>query len=445
MIEKSNESLLFSFSDNPMKIRRIIVGFVLLALACKTDPDEKQLTEATDYDQYLVTTNRPTFKEGINSKEFWSKRLRPDSSGVGELGPLAGVYDRLFQTTGDPQFLRNAEILYKKGMEISSNDKDAFARGLAHIYISQHRFKEAYALLQVTLEGPSNKHQTKLLLFDAAMEVGDYEKAYEYLSEIKNLNDYHYLIRLSKWSDHRGDLENAIRYMEEAKAIAESRDSKPLKIWTYSNLGDYYGHAGRTKDSYELYLNTLELQPDNAYVKRRIAWIIYSEEKNVAEAHRILDSVMKIHKLPDDHLFKAQLYEFEANLTSAKSSQINFIKAVIDGKYGEMYNTYLIKIYSETEPTKALKLAEREVQNRASPESYHLLALAQLKNGMDKEALRTIELYVEEKTFEPMALFHAALVFKANDLKDKVTPIKIQLMDASFELGPLLTKKIEAL
>jgi tetratricopeptide (TPR) repeat protein len=427
-----------------MKKRSIIVGFVLLALACKTDPEENQITTPSDYDKYLSTTNRPTYTEGINSKEFWSARLRPDSSGVGELGPLAGAYDQLFQATGDPQFLRNAEELYKKGMEISANDKDAFARGLAHNYISQHRFKEAYALLQVTLDGPSNKHQTKMLLFDAAMEVGDYEKAYEYLGGIKNLKDYHYLIRLSKWNDHRGDLENAIRYLEDAKAIAESRDSKSLKIWTYSNLGDYYGHAGRIKDSYKLYLKTLALQPDNAYVKKSIAWIVYSEEKNVREAHRILDSIMKNHKLPDYHLFKAELYEFEGNNASAKISRNDFIDAVKDGEYGEMYNTYLIEIYSETEPLKALKTAKREVQNRATPMSYHLLALAQLKNGMTKEALQTIELYVEGKTYEPKALFHSALVFKANNLMEKMAPIKKQLMDASFELGPLLAKKLEA-
>jgi len=428
-----------------MKKLSILAGIVLLAFACKTDPGEKRITDPKDYDRHLSTTNRPTYEEAITSKEFWSKRLRPDSSGVGELGPLAGVYDLLFQTTGNPNFLRNAEKLYKKGMEISANDKDVFARGLAHNYISQHRFKEAYALLQVTLEGPSNKHQTQLMLFDAAMEVGDYEKAYGYLGKIKNLKDYHYLIRLAKWSDHRGDLENAIHYLEEAKTIAESRDSKALKIWAYSNLGDYYGHAGRIKDSYELYLNTLALQPDNAYVMKSIAWIIYSEENNVQEAHRILDSVMINHKLPDYHLFKAELYEFEGKVDFAKSSQIDFVNAVKDGKYGEMYNTFLIEIYSEAEPVKALKLAEREVQNRATPESYHLLALAQLKNGMTKEALRTIELYVEGKTCEPMALFHTTLVFKANELTDKVTSVKKRLRDASFELGPLLTKKIETL
>ena len=202
--------------------RSIIAGFVMLALACETDQEKDQITEPSDYNHYLSTANRPTFEEALISKDFWSNRLRPDSSGVGELGPLAGTYNLLFQTTGNPKFLRNAEKLYKKGMEISANDKDAFARGLAHNYISQHRFKEAYALLQVTLEGPSNKHQTRLMLFDAAMEVGDYEKAYGYLNKIKNLNDYHYLIRLSKWSDHRGDLENAIHYLEEARTIAES-------------------------------------------------------------------------------------------------------------------------------------------------------------------------------------------------------------------------------
>ena len=74
-----------------MKKLSILAGFVLLIFACKTDPGEKRITDPKDYDRHLSTTNRPTYEEAITSKEFWSKRLRPDSSGVGELGPLAGV------------------------------------------------------------------------------------------------------------------------------------------------------------------------------------------------------------------------------------------------------------------------------------------------------------------------------------------------------------------
>lgn len=428
-----------------MKKHFLIIGLVLLAIGCNTEPKKVGITKPTDYDTYLNNTTRATYDQAVAAKEFWSKRLRPDSSGVGDLAPLAGAYSQLFETTGNGTYLKESEILLKKGMQVSANDSDGFARALAHNYISQHRFKEAYSLLQKTLEGPTNKVETYLVLFDVAMEVGDYDAAYQYLENVKDMKDYHYLIRLSKWSDYRGDLDSAIKYMEQAKAIAESRDSKALKIWTYSNLADYYGHAGRIKESYNHYLMTLKLQPDNQYVKKGIAWVVYAEEKNPQEAHRILDSVMKTHHIPDYQLFKAELYEFQEEDAKAEQAENTFIKAVADGDYGAMYNTYLIEIYADRDPKKALDMAKAELENRATPEIYHLVALAQLKNGEEDAALETIQTYVNGKTSEPMALYHSALVYKANNLKKEVATLKAELQEAAYELGPLLAKKIEAL
>ncbi|MEL6812811.1 MAG: tetratricopeptide repeat protein [Bacteroidota bacterium] len=425
--------------------RIFILGFALLTIACKQDPESKPITKVDDYNAYLSTLDRSSYEEAQSLVEFWSKRLRPDSSGVGELGPLAAAYEQLFEQTGNPKYLKDAEALYSKGADISAHNKDGYLRSLAHNFISQHRFKEAYDTLTHLLSEPTNKHETNLILFDAAMEVGKYEKAYEYLGAVKNIKDYHYLIRLSKWSDYRGDLDSAITYMEQAMAIAESRDSRALKIWTYSNLGDYYGHAGRIAESYEYYLKTLSLQPDNSYVKKGIAWIVYSEEKNTKEAIRILDSAMKHHSIPDYHLLKSELYEFEGDIAQAELQKKHFLRSVESGAYGDMYNGYLIELYGDTKPQLALEIAKKEVESRATPETYHLLALAQMQAGMPGEALKTIQDHVVGKTFEPIALYHTAQVYKANKMEKEILPIKEELLEANFELGPLLTQKIKAL
>jgi hypothetical protein len=52
------------------------------------------------------------------------------------------------------------------------------------------------------------------------------------------MNDYDYLIRLAKWNDHKGDLKTAITFMEKARYCREE-DNRTLKIWSYSNLGDF--------------------------------------------------------------------------------------------------------------------------------------------------------------------------------------------------------------
>ncbi|MCH7784489.1 MAG: hypothetical protein IIB06_03605 [Bacteroidetes bacterium] len=426
-------------------MKGLSIFVLLLTLNSCTKEVKEPITNTRDYNSFLINGIRETYNNALSEKVFWSNRLRPDSSGVGDLGPLAGAYTNLFEVTGNVNYLKNVEQLYKKAIKLSFQNKDIYIRSLAHNYISQHRFKEARNILEESYAGISNKHLTELMLFDVYMELGDYLKADEFLGKIKNNNDYNYLIRLAKWSEYKGNLEAAIRYLEKAKKIAESRGSKSLKIWAYINLADFYGHAGKLKKAYNHYLMTLNLQPDNAYAKKGIAWIAFSSEKNTDEAKRILDSIMIHHKVPDYFLFKADIAEYENKILESKKHRQNFINAVNRGNYGAMYNTYLIEIYAEKNPEKALELANEEIENRATPEAYHLLAYAQLKNEKLKEALHTIENFVEGKTFEPLALYHSVLIYKANDMNNKVKTIKNELKTAYFELGPVISIKIENL
>ena len=82
-------------------------------IACK-EAVNKDITHMEDYNQYLSTTHLPSYEEAISEKTFWSSRLTKDTSGIGDIAPLAGAYEKLFAETGEVQYLRNAEILYKK-------------------------------------------------------------------------------------------------------------------------------------------------------------------------------------------------------------------------------------------------------------------------------------------------------------------------------------------
>jgi len=414
-------------------------------ISCKNEVEIEFITHPETYNSYLTSNNNKTFTRALSEKIFWSKRLRPDSTGVGDLGPLANAYTLLFETTGDIIYLKNAEKIYRKAIVVSANNKDSYTRSLAQNLISQHRFHEAKLILEENYSGKGNKRATSLLLFDVYLELGEYEKADQALGKLKNTNDFNYLIRLAKWNDYKGELEAAIRNLEGAKKIADSRKSKPLQIWINTNLADFYGHDGRIKDSFELYLKALELQPDNAYAKKQIAWIVYSSEKNTKEATRILDSVMVHHKVPDYYLLKSEILAFNGKVAESNTMVESFMNAVKNENYGNMYNSYLIEVYSETNPKIALEIAKAEIKNRATPEIFSLLAFAQLNVGNKEEALQTISNYVEGKTFSPMSLYYSALVFDANNKKEKVKTLKQELLNASYELGPKKLKKIESL
>jgi tetratricopeptide (TPR) repeat protein len=428
-----------------MKNILVYICFGIIILSCKSEHDQDLafVTTPADYAFFLEANPTKSYAAALKEKDFWSRRLGADSTGVGDLGPLAGAYSKLFETNGNIQYLKDAETVYKKAISVASiKIKDGYKRALAKNYISQHRFKEATILLETSYAGVSNKQATELMLFDCYMEIGSYDKAEGILKKIENLTDYNYLIRISKWSDYKGQLPAAIRYMEKAMNIAESRNSLSLKIWTYANIADYYGHNGNIKAAYTHYLKTLELHPDNAYAKKGIAWILYSKEHNISEANRILDILMATHRVPEDYLFKAQLARYQDKTIEADRYLKQFFTLVENPLYGPMYNTHKIKAWIISDPEKALALAEKEINNRATPETYHLLALAQLATNQKELALTTIENFVNGKISEPMALLHSALVYKANGQQEKVVDLKIALTTSAFELGPIVAAQI---
>ncbi|MDC7993859.1 tetratricopeptide repeat protein [Altibacter sp. HG106] len=422
----------------------LLLGFGALFLQSCDDPSAtKAIANATDYNQYLTTQDLPSQRTIDEELAFWNERLGSDSTEIIAMNKLAGIYTRRFGMTGNASDLYAAEELLKRTLNTSVRNKEGYLHSLARNYISQHRFKEARKLLDSAATYPDGKRATQLMMFDVNMELGNYEEAYENLQAVKNTNNFDYLIRLSKWSDHKGDLDAAIRYMEQAKQLAESSDDRGLKIWTYTNIADYYGHAGRLEDSYTHYLKALQLQPDNAYAKKGITWLVYSSEKNTTEAHRILDSVMDYHRVPDYYLLKSEMAAFDGKSEEAEAFEKSFLEAVQAGNYGAMYNTYLIESYLEEQPGKALQLAQQEVSNRATPETYQLLAMAELQNGNKEKALQIIESHVAGKTEEPMALYYSAKVYKANGLPEKWKPLQEELLEASYELGPVMTEEIK--
>lgn len=421
----------------------ITIVFLIVLFGCQENP--KKITDSKDYDSFLITSNTPSKDLLQEEFEYWQKEFNNDSTHLMEMSRLSGIHAALFGITGDISELKNSEKLIEKSHEVSARNKDSYLRSLAHNYVSQHRFKEAQVLLDSAYTYPDNHRETEMMLFDVAMELGEYDRADTLLGKIKDTKDFNYLIRLAKWSDHNGNLDAAIKYMEQAKQIAEERDNRELKVWVYSNIGDFYGHAGRLQDSYNSYLKTLAIEPDNHYVKKQLAWMVYSSEKNTKEANRILDSVMVNHKAPEYYLLKGEMAEFDGNISEAEKEYDKFLKATENPDYGAMYNAYLIDFYINREPQKALKLAAKEITNRATPETYQLLAYSQLKAGDKEAALKTIEEYVDGKTSEPNALFHSALIYKANGMKDKVASLKEELMGATYELGPVKAIEIEKL
>ena len=397
-----------------------------------------------EYNKYLEikdNKSRDFLQREIN---FWEMKFDDAPNQILYLSLLASNYSKLFENTGNVKYLYKAEELLLKSNETYRYSVVGTIRSLARNYISQHRFKEALVLANKALAIGEGKKETQKLLFDVNMELGNYTQAEQNLTAINDASDFDYFIRISKWNDHLGDLKTAISLMEKAKDIAVVNNNKSLEIWTYSNLGDLNGHAGNIKKSYDYYLKTLELEPNNSYALKGIAWIAFSHERNTVEAKRIIENISKNHHTPDFYLLKAQIAEYENNTVTKNENLAAYFQMLDTIDYGAMYNKYNVLIYSDDKSTatKALEIAKKEIAHRPTPDSYDLLAWSYYNLGDSKKALQIAEKYVAGKSFEPKLNYHLATIYKANKKTAKIAPIKEELLNCVYELGPNLEQKI---
>ncbi len=282
------------------------------------------------------------------------------------------------------------------------------------------------------------------MLFDVQMELGNYDTAVKKLTQIRDEKSFDYLIRVAKWYDHKGDLDGAILNMERAIQIAEESKNDGRKLWAYSNIAEFYGHAGRLQDSYDNYLKALEIDPNYTYALKGIAWITFSYERNSQEALRIINAISQKHNTPDYLLLKAEIAEFNGRDELKNDYLAQYFQRMDTQKFDDIYNIYNAKLFAN-QPiniNKAITLAEREINNRPTPQSYDLLAWTYLKNGQNARALNVAQQHVEGKTFEPEAAYHLAEIYAANGHISKSKSFKPKLLASVYELGPNLEKAI---
>ena len=161
----------------------------------------------------------------------------------------------------------------------------------------------------------------------------------------------------------------------------------------------------------------------------------------------IIDIISKTHNTPDFYLLKAQIAEYENNSISKTKNLTAYFNMLNHINYGAMYNKYNALVYADNKATasKALEIAKIEIDHRPTPDSYDLLAWSYYNLGNSKKALEIAQKYVAGKSFEPKLNFHLATIYKANNLTEKIAPIKEELLKSTFELGPNLEQKIISL
>jgi tetratricopeptide (TPR) repeat protein len=424
-------------------MKKHVLPYVIALLVLSCGKNEK-ITNPADYEIYFENNAPATKLAAIDSEiSFWQKKLDKIDDDIVSRSKLAGLLERRFFYSGKIIEVHQADSLYKLVNRIQSKNSSGIFRALASNSIKQHKFKQAQLYIDSALYLGDDRYLSLLMQFDIAMELGNKVKANEVLNSLGDKKNFDYLIRAAKYKDHiEGNLDEAIELME--KALKEVETNNTLLLWTKSNLGDLYGHANRMSESYRCYLDVLSKDPEYYHALKGIAWLVFSGDKNPAEAKRIIVSLKQRHNVPDYDLLLAEIAEFENAKKERDQHFANFLRTAADPLYGDMYSKYVFNLKADVlnHPDEALSIAKKEVENRPTPEAFSWLAWAYLKKGEVNQAVQIAKAKVENKSFEPEVVYRMGMIYKNSGQKNKAKQYLNDAKSSHYELGPVVVKEI---
>lgn len=429
---------------------KILMNSLLAATmlwGCQHQAQDEPITNAKDYAQFLKLETLNLEQRVASLKQeviFWQAKIKKQPEGFLYFDKLAGAYNQLFELTGDVSYLSAVDSIYEKSVEITDGKwKSANYIALASNAIKRHDFKKSLKHGHKAMETTDEKFGPLMMQFDASMELGYFESAFTVLKNNYRPDSFDYLVRLSKYQDHVGNLDSAITLMEDAYEMVKY-DNSATKLWAQTNLADMYGHAGRLERSYQNYLEVLKQNADYRHALKGIAWLAYSRDGNLIQAKEIIHSLNERTQLPDGYLLLAEIAAQEADLKLKRNYLNQFMQEAARSRYEGMYNKYIITLMAEEygHYNEAIALAKEEITHRSTPLTHSLLAWCYELKGDHKKALDIIEEHVVDKTFEPEILYHIGVIYLSNDNASKGIEMLKEALDAKFELGPQATQEI---
>jgi hypothetical protein len=241
--------------------------------------------------------------------------------------------------------------------------------------------------------------------FDVDFELGRYFNASNELKDLKSYADYGYFFRRSKMDHLNGMLDSSIHAMMQA---AMSEEGSPyLEQVALANAADLHIHNGDLEKAAMLYKRCVQMNSADFHSVMGLGWIALVKDKDDSLAERIFSFVQTKNKLPDALFKLTQMAGARGDTLLEKRYANAFVQQATEPAYGNMYNKYLIEIYTRilTNPAKAEEISKKELENRATPQTYSWYAWSLFSNNRKSEAYAVFEKNVSGKPLEGLELY----------------------------------------
>ena len=138
-----------------------------------------------------------------------------------------------------------------------------------------------------------------------------------------------------------------------------------------------------------------------------LGWIALVHDKNDSLAEKIFSFVRAKNKLPDALYKLTQVAEARKDEVGQRKWAKIFASCATDSVYGNMYNKYLIELYTGIlhDPSRAEQISKRELENRSTPQTNAWYAWSLFSNNKKEEAYDQFQKNVSGKPLEGLELY----------------------------------------
>jgi Tfp pilus assembly protein PilF len=337
---------------------------------------------------------------------FWKRRMDHDPDNFVNGPEYASALNACFRLHGNIHDLLKCDSLYKCSDKANQEKEPGIFRTLASLAMTQHQFQQAENFLEKAIQIEGNSVPNIFMDFDVSFELGKYARAKYLLSLLQKERSYGYLFRRSKLEHYYGSLDTAIGYM--LKASQKTNNNNNLKQVSLSNAADLCIHKGKLDEAYKLYVESIKTDASDLHSIMGIGWIALVHDKNFSLARRIFQLVQKNTQSPDIILKLEQAAEANGDQMLAEKYANDFTTIANDSVYGGMYRKYLIELYTGIlhQPVKALELAEKEINNRPTPQTFAWYCWSLVCNHKTEQAYQIYKRYISGKPLEGLELYY---------------------------------------
>lgn len=414
---------------------------ILLLLALLACNKPKTVVNQSFVDS-LLSNHYPSPISVVNQNdlEFWETRVRTLPENFVNLFKYSSALIGRFHIYGNINDLLRADSIMQ-ALVVKFNEPGMLL-SLGSYKMLRHQFSDAKKYINAVVQMKAEKFATQMMLFDASFELGDEYHASTILQQTRSPQDYSYNFRLSKFDHYKGNVDSSIKHMMKAALLAHS--NAYLRTAALSNAADLYVHDGEIKKALDLYIQCLRYNSCDFHSLMGLGWLALVHDGNDSLAKQIFMFAQSKLQSPDPLLKLSQANELNDTI-AAKQWAIAFVDKASLPEYGDMYNKYLIQVYTSPlhNPAKALLIAQNEIITRSTPQTSAWLAWCLFLNGRKQEAYSVYKQSVSGRPLEGLELYWMGKLMKGLEKGYAAQQFFKAAEKNKYDLSPAMRKDLE--